>query len=157
MQRRIVRIGWNVDQHITLFDQLVRQPEPLIAEDERRAQLGLGRQLLRHLARRQHRRRIFAQPGRDGGGEVDAVERLGHAADHPRAFEDILGATGESDRLGVLQGVVETRRHQHEVAETHGFHGPRHGPDIACAAGFDQNKSQLFEKIGVDLRQVHLK
>jgi hypothetical protein len=58
---------------------------------------------------------------------------------------------------GSVQGVVEARIDQHQVAVAHGFHGPRGGPDIAGAAGFDQDKSQLFEKIGVDFGQVHLK
>jgi hypothetical protein len=58
-----------------------------------------------------------------------------------------LSLTGESHRrwLSFVQRFA------------HGFHGPRHRPDIARAAGLDQNKSQLFEKIRVDLGQVHLK
>jgi hypothetical protein len=56
-----------------------------------------------------------------------------------------------------VQGIVKARIDQHQVAVAHGFHGPRHRPDIARAAGFDQNKSQLFKKIRVDLGQVHLK
>jgi hypothetical protein len=59
--------------------------------------------------------------------------------------------------LRVVHGIVKARIDQHQVAVTHGFHGPRHRPDIARAAGFDQNKSQLFKKIRVDLGQVHLK
>jgi hypothetical protein len=58
-----------------------------------------------------------------------------------------LNPTGESHRrwLSFVQRFA------------HGFHGPGDGADIACSAGFDQNKSQPFKKIGVEFGQVHLK
>jgi hypothetical protein len=58
-----------------------------------------------------------------------------------------LNLTGESHRrwLSFVQRFA------------HGFHGPCHGANIAGAASFDQNKSQMFKKIRVDLGQVHLK
>jgi hypothetical protein len=73
-----------------------------------------------------------------------------------RAGPEYPGAAGKataSGRAAPRQSGID----QHQIAVTHGFHGSRHRPDIACAAGFDQNKSQPFEKIRVDFGQVHLK
>ena len=108
-------------------------------------------------ARRAHRGREFAQAGRHGGGEIAALERLGDGADDARAGQNILGATGESERLRVVQGVRKARIDQHQVGKTHGFHGARNAADIAGPTSLDQNKAQPFEKRRTGFGQVHLK
>lgn len=56
-----------------------------------------------------------------------------------------------------LNPTGEPHRHKLSIEQrlTHGFHGARHRPDVAGAAGFDQDKPQVFEQIGV-VRLVHL-
>ena len=89
-------------------------------------------------------RREFAQPRRDGGGEAAAFQRFGHRADDAGAGQDVLGAAGKRHRLLVRQHPGIARIDQHQVGETHGFHGPRDRPDIAGAARFNKDNPQAI-------------
>jgi len=157
VQRGILGIGGNVDQHIALLDDLVGQAEALVAEDDGRVQVCAGRQLGRNGARRRDGRREFAQPGRHGGRVIAAFKRLGDRADDARARQNILRAAGEGHRFRIRQGIGKTGVDQHQIGKTHRFHGARDAANVARTTSFDKNKSQAFEKRRVDFGQIHLK
>ena len=149
VERRIGRVRRNVDEHVALFDDLVRQAEALVAKDQGGFWRAFGIDVACGLAgdmscemagksaRRPHRRRKFAQPGRHRGGEIAPFQRLADVGDDARAAKHILGAAGKSDCLGVAQGVGKAWIDQYQIGKPHGLDGPRDGADIAGTASFD--------------------
>jgi hypothetical protein len=136
---------------------MVRQPEALVAEDQRGTQVGARSRVRGERARRPHGRRKFTQTCRHGGGEIAAFERLADIVDNPRTFQYIIRAAGKRDRFRIVQGILAARCDEDQLAKAHGLDGAGHGADIASAAGVHQYKAQALKKRSVVLEQVHLR
>ena len=72
-----------------------------------------------------------------------ALKCLIERGDNARIVEHIERPAGALDRLFPVEHIGPARRHQHQVPEAHGLHGPGRGPHIAGVAGVDQNKACL--------------
>ena len=82
---------------------------------------------------------------RHGGGAqvADAVQGLVQRVHDARVVQHIQGAAGALDGFLAPQHVGPAGRHQHQIVETHGFHGAGGGTHIAGVAGVDQDKTGL--------------
>jgi len=75
-----------------------------------------------------------------------AIERFVQGVDNAAFFQNVQRATAALDGFFAPQDIRPARRNQHQIIESHGFHGPCDRADIACVTGLEENKARFHQK-----------
>lgn len=88
-----------------------------------------------------------AGAGCQGKGQCGAGQRLFNSGSLAEPVQDVSGATGHGNGIGMVGDPSQWRGYQNQVMETHGLDGASCRADIARMAGTHHDKSNTGEGV----------